>query len=219
MLIILFVLFYLILAYCTENLSAFCFSSKLHFYALTHCSTSIIFVTYLFYIAQVPLYTSNWFEFYNIHLKELTVHEFSFFCAANAIGFFIAEIIYLWVTNSKRKIYLHHFVSIIGISTIYLNDGSTLFGLWCIEIASIFHKMKLMNIFYSFPYSILLVISFLLYLFMRIYCLTIVLYVTWNFRSFANIINFLVVFILSVQTTIWLFYYFKSFLMKCKIIC
>lgn len=187
-------LFYYIFAQITKG--------KIQYHSIFHCLTSVGLTSYFFYKNEINLLTLNITSILN-HIDD----DFTNTCAANSIGYFLADIldIFLDKVNIKRRNYiLHHIVAITGISTIYFKNNFSIFAIWCLEIGGIFHHLKYFSEVYLFHRKFFLFLYFLVYTSSRIYFTLNVLGILFLYFSFADFVCLMVGILLAIQNTIWL---------------
>ena len=128
------------------------------------------------------------------------------FCCEHSLGYFLADNLDIISSDQKwRRRYLaHHWIAILGISTIYFGVFYSVFAIWCLELGGIVHHIKRLTVETPlFPLTASL--YFIIYTFSRVYFSMILFELLLTDISWTSLICFITSLSLTVQNFIWLY--------------
>ena len=179
----------------------FAISQNKQIHSLFHSISSFSLISYLFWKNSIVLLS------WNVPEQILSLPETeALFCCQHSIGYFLADNIDIIFSEQKwrRRYLLHHWIAILGISTVYLGVSYSVFAIWCLELGGIVHHVKRMTA-ESFIQPLTSKLYFLVYGLSRIYFSGILFAMLVTDFSLTSSICFLTSLILTIQNFIWLY--------------
>lgn len=187
--------------------------------SLIHSFLSVIWTSYVFTkyipVSYLSVYgLKNFLDYVELNpgVKTSLINY-----TQHSISYFLADTAGILIRGDVSNIYLfHHFISIIGLSSVYLNTYIGSYAIFLGEIGSLAHHVKRINISNRYGKIFLFLLYFFTYSISRFLMISNVVYYTFHVKKIQDVIPLIITYPLIYQNAIWLIHNLKDIKNKLK---